>query len=212
MQLKLTGKKILLLCERLDIAQFLHVYLKFLHKQGHTLPDYQIINLDGLERMPAVRQKLLAQSSWAQVEKVILFADATHRIRSKMLEVYRAIDSLFALDKVQRDYYLFPGKRPTGRWEKGFLECLLLDNLCPKSAENLHPNIMRFVVEDFLFTVNANRGRDYKLANHSRHSLCAYLSGTEKFAGLRLAEAAFYGAFLLHASAFEGLKLFLLDL
>ena len=39
----ITGE-VLLLCERLDMAQFMHAYLRHLFKQGISLPNMQIVN------------------------------------------------------------------------------------------------------------------------------------------------------------------------
>jgi hypothetical protein len=46
-QSSITGE-IILLCERLEIAQFMHAYLRYLFKQGLELPHMQIINYQGV--------------------------------------------------------------------------------------------------------------------------------------------------------------------
>jgi hypothetical protein len=56
------------------------------------------------------------------------------------------------------------------------------------------------------------RGKDNRFVNSSKNFLYSYLSGTEKFVGLRLGEAAAKGAFDLDNENFEGLREFLIKL
>jgi hypothetical protein len=50
------------------------------------------------------------------------------------------------------------------------------------------------------------RGKGNRFVNSSRNFLYSYLSGTEKFVGLRLGEAAAKGAFDLENEVFKDLR------
>ena len=43
--LKAVPKQILVLCERLDIAAFVDIYIKYLRTDGVVIPNVRIINL-----------------------------------------------------------------------------------------------------------------------------------------------------------------------
>ena len=49
-QLSINGE-LLLLCERMEMARFLHVYLQYLFRQGVSLPTLQILNYRSLEQL-----------------------------------------------------------------------------------------------------------------------------------------------------------------
>lgn len=192
--------EILLLCERVDIAQFISVYIKLLQKEGHNIPECRIINFQGFNRLDNCLEKLL--SAEYQLKKAILFADATGAIRKRQLILYRAANHRLLKDGAETEYFMFPGKRPTGRWNKGYLEDLLLQTLYPDNE----CCCLKSMAEDYMLSVNNTRGKDNLFVNQNRYLLCACLAGMRRFAGLRLAEAACLGAFDLQHEGFGSLK------
>lgn len=204
-QSSITGE-VLLLCERLEIAQFMHAYLRFLFKQGITLPNMQIINYQGFEKLPALAQRLNRLEGSAQVSKVLFLADADDK-QSERQQIFFAVRDAAFFAKVKAcHYFFFLGRKPNKRWQRGYLEDALWQALEQETAEyndfyNLHN-----MSEEYLLLVNNNRGREHRLQNYRRHLLYTYFAATEKYVGLRLGEAALAGAFDLHHRVFDSLR------
>ena len=92
------------------------------------------------------------------------------------------------------------------------MEDLLLPVLKHDTAEVEEFYNLRNITYEFLFSVNNCRGKERRLVNHSRNFLYSYFSGTEKFVGMRLGEAAAKGAFDLEDEGFKDLREFLTGL
>lgn len=204
-QSSITGE-IILLCERLEIAQFMHAYLRYLFKQGLELPHMQIINYQGVGRLQELSQRLAKLAGSRQVRKVLLLADADEQSDERMQEFFAVRDNEFFKTVPECRHFFFPGRRPTKRWQQGYLEDALWQALRHDTAEyndfyNLHN-----MSAEYLLVVNNNRGREHRLANYNRHLLYTYFAATEKYVGLRLGEAAQAGAFDLQHPVFDSLK------
>lgn len=209
---KQLSHKIILLCERLDIAQFISVYIEHLRKRKLHIPAVKIINLGGIGKMTAVLAAITRQPWFSEVEKVILFADATNKRQNREHELYRAQLHSFLKQFACYSYFLFPHKTAAGRWQAGFLEDVLLAVLKMETSECCNYYNLKNMTDDFLLSVNNARGKEHHLVNYSRHFLCTYLAGTSKYAGLRLAEAAQKGAFDLESGKFKDLREVLMEL
>lgn len=206
------NEEVLLLCERTDIAQFLHVYIRHLFKQGVAMNNVQIINYNGMERLPGVLQRIEKLEGFERVRKALIIADSEENIRSKSQRLGSIIrhSCLVRLEYCQ--HYFFPGRRSSRGWNHGYLEDVLLQVLQQESSEECGYYNLYNITADFLLSVNGCRGRERRLKNESRHMLCGYLSGTDKYAGMRIAEAAQFGAFDLDNKKFDSLKQYLLGL
>mgnify|MGYP000019439060 FL=1 len=203
---------VLLLCERIDIAQFLHVYIKHLFKQGVPMNHVQIINFENMEKLPRILKHLENMDGFDQVQKALIVADSEDNIRSKSHKIGSIIRHSHFVNLEYCQYYFFPGKRSARGWHHGYLEDVLLEVLRQDSSEECgHYNLYN-ITADFLLSVNGCRGREFRLKNESRHLLCGYLAGTDKYAGMRIAEAAHYDAFDLDSKKFDSLKQYLLKL
>lgn len=204
-------EEVLLLCERTDIAQFLHIYIRHLFKQGVPMNNVQIINFESMEKLPITLKRLEKMDGFDKVRKALIIADSEDSIRSKSNRIGSIIRHS-SLVNLECQHYFFPGKRSTRGWYHGYLEDVLLDVLKQDSSEECgHLNLYN-ITADFLLSVNGCRGREYRLKNESRHLLCGYLAGTDKYAGMRIAEAAHLGAFDLDSKKFDSLKEYLLRL
>ncbi len=204
--------EVLLLCERLEIAQFMHAYLRHLFKQGETLPHMQIINYQSLDKLHDVTQRLKLLDSGIKVRKVLLVADADARYDERLQQFFAVRDNDFLKNVAECKHYFFPGRKSNKKWRRGYLEDVLWETLRQETSEyNDYYNLHNMSAE-YLLLVNNNRGREHKLQNYSRHLLYTYFAATEKYVGLRLGEAALAGAFDLQHAAFNSLRESILSL
>ena len=208
---KAVPQTIIALCERIDIAAFIDVYIKHLRNQGMEIPKMRIINLQELENLPQYLEDLKQFAELANIGKVLIFADATKKRLDAQYFITAALKRSF-LQNLEHDYYLFPCKSEKGNWTPGFLDDLLLPALSQESSEECEFYNLYSITHEFLFSVQNCRGKGNRFGNVSRNFLYSYLSGTEKFVGLRLGEAAAKGAFDLDNENFEDLREFLIKL
>ena len=208
---KAVPQTIIALCERIDIAAFVDVYIKYLRTQGMEMPKVRIVNLQELENLPQYLDDLEQFVEPANIGKVLVFADASKKRLERQYFITTALQRSFLQD-LEYDFYLFPRKSEKGNWTPGFMEDLLLPTLSQESSEECEFYNLHSITHEFLFSVQNCRGKGNRFVNTSRNFLYSYLSGTEKFVGLRLGEAAAKGAFDLENEAFEDLKEFLKNL
>ena len=205
---KAVPQTIIALCERIDIAAFVDVYIKYLRTQGMEIPKVRIVNLQELENLLQYLDDLEQFLEPANIGKVLIFADASKKRLERQYFITAALQRSF-LQKLEYDFYLFPRKSEKGNWTPGFMEDLLLPALSQESSEECEFYNLHSVTHEFLFSVQNCRGKGNRFANVSRNFLYSYLSGTEKFVGLRLGEAAAKGAFDLGHESFKDLKEFI---
>ena len=205
---KAVPQTIIALCERIDVVAFVDVYIKYLRTQGVKIPKVRIINLQELENLPQYLEDLEQFAVPANISKVLIFADATKKRLDTQYFITAALKRSF-LQNLEYDFYLFPRKSAKGNWVPGFLEDLLLPALSQESSEECEFYNLHSVTHEFLFSVQNCRGKGNRFVNSSRNFLYSYLSGTEKFVGLRLGEAAAKGAFDLENEVFRDLREFL---
>lgn len=205
---KAVPQTIIALCERIDIAAFVDVYIKYLRTQGMEMPKVRIVNLQELENLPQYLDDLEQFVEPANIGKVLVFADASKKRLERQYFITAALQRSF-LQNLEYDFYLFPRKSEKGNWTPGFLEDLLLPTLSQESSEECEFYNLHSVTHEFLFSVQNCRGKDNRFVNSSRNFLYSYLSGTEKFVGMRLGEAAAKGAFDLEHECFNDLKEFI---
>ena len=200
--------QVLVLCERLDIAAFIDVYIKYLRNQGVSIPKVRIINLQCLDNLPQYLQDVKEEELLSEYRKVVLFADAgTKRLETEHF-LYSVKQHSFLVD-VDYDLYLFPKKSAAGNWSLGFMEDLLVPALKQETSECCYFYNLHNIAHEYIFSVNNSRGKGNRLVNYSRNFLYGYFAGTERFVGLRLGEAAAKGAFDLDHEGFKGLRKFL---
>lgn len=194
--------ELLLLCERMEMARFLRVYLHHLFRQGLMLPKVQFYCYRSMEQLPLVVEQLPAMDGSGQVRKVVLFADAGDNVdaRRNIMDIVR--DSAFLATREYCAHFFFPGKGRGRRWRKGCLEDLLLEALA-EADTGMQLGLLN-VAREYLFSVDNVRGKMFPQSG--RRLLHTYLAGTEEYAGLSLSEAAQAGAFNLDSAALAGLR------
>ena len=205
---KAVPQTIIALCERIDIAAFVDVYIKYLRTQGMEIPKVRIVNLQELGNLPQYLDDLVQFAKPANIGKVLVFADASKKRLERQYFITAALQRSF-LQKLEYDFYLFPRKSEKGNWTPGFMEDLLLPALSQESSEECEFYNLHSVTHEFLFSVQNCRGKGNRCVNASRNFLYSYLSGTEKFVGMRLGEAAAKGAFDLENDTFRDLREFM---
>ena len=205
---KAVPQTIIALCERIDIAAFVDVYIKYLRTQGMEMPKVRIVNLQELENLPQYLDDLEQFVEPANIGIVLIFADASKKRLERQYFITAALQRSFLQD-LEYDFYLFPRKSAKGNWTPGFMEDLLLPALSQESSEECEFYNLHSITHEFLFSVQNCRGKGNRFVNSSRNFLYSYLSGTEKFVGLRLGEAAAKGAFDLGHESFKDLKEFI---
>ena len=205
---KAVPQTIIALCERIDIAAFIDVYIKYLRTQGMEVPKVRIVNLQELENLPQYLDDLEQFVEPANIGKVLVFADASKKRLERQYFITAALQRSF-LQKLEHDLYLFPRKSAKGNWTPGFMEDLLLPTLSQESSEECEFYNLHSITHEFLFSVQNCRGKGNRFVNTSRNFLYSYLSGTEKFVSLQLGEAAAKGAFDLGHESFKDLKEFI---
>lgn len=205
---KAVPKQILVLCERLDIASFVDVYIKYLRTEGVAIPNVRIINLQYLDNLPHYLQGLEKAEDFFDIGKVLLIADAGIKRLETEHFLYSTKQHSFLVD-FDYELYLFPKKSAAGNWSPGFMEDLLVPALKQETSECCYFYNLHNIAHEYIFSVNNSRGQKNRIVNYSRNFLYGYFAGTEKFVGLRLGEAAAKGAFDLNHEGFNDLREFL---
>lgn len=205
---KAVPKQILVLCERLDIAAFVDIYIKYLRTDGVAIPNVRIINLQCLDNLPQYMQGLEKAEDFFDIGKVLLIADAGIKRLETEHFLYSVKQHSFLVD-FDYELYLFPKKSAAGNWSPGFMEDLLVPALKQETSECCYFYNLHNIAHEYIFSVNNSRGQKNRIVNYSRNFLYGYFAGTEKFVGLRLGEAAAKGAFDLEHEGFKDLREFL---
>ena len=201
----ITGE-VLLLCERVEMAQFMHAYLRHLFKQGISLPNMQIVNYQSIDKLDLLTKRLIQLKGREIVRKAVFFADAADERERRMQKFFAVRDNTFFREVEYCTHFFFPGKKATKRWQKGYLEDMLLQSLRRESSECSDYYNLYNMSAEYLQSVNCCRGRENRLVNYSRHLLYTYLAGTDRYVGMRLGEAALAGAFDLEHPCYASLK------
>ena len=204
-------QKIVVLCERIDIASFVDNYTKYLRKQGNNIPEFRIVNIQKLENFPAYLDRLERTESFKSIEKIVLVADAGARRLVTEHFIFKTKKNSF-LENFNFELFLFPKKSAAGNWTPGFMEDLLLSALKQDTSECSYFYNLHNITREYIFSVHNSRGKENHFVNYNRNFLYSYFSGTEKFVGLRLGEAAEKGAFDLEHEGFKDLREFLTQL
>lgn len=194
----------LLLCERREIAQFAQGYIQYLRKKDIRLPQFQLVNFWGIEKLSSLARQLQAEKGSGSVQRIIILADAQADLeeRRKKLETVRGSEYFAKVPDYA--YYLFPGRLQGKRWRQGYLEDLLLQTLRMETADGGELVNLLNVSREYLLSVNNYRRE--KLSNPSRNLLYAYLAATEKYVGLNLPDAIKLNAFDLEHESFACLR------
>ena len=155
-QLTINGE-LLLLCERLEMAQFVHVYLQYLFRQGVNLPPVQLFNYRGLEQLAGLAERLPKIPGSSQVEKILIFADAQDDLDNRKNAILDVRSSCFFRTRDNCAHFFFPGRRTGKRWRNGYLEDLLLETLAADACEGSDLHNLLNMAREYLMSVEQMR-------------------------------------------------------
>lgn len=155
-QLVINGE-ILLLCERMEMARFLHVYLQYLFRQGLSLPQVQILNYRSLEQLAELAERLPRIVGSDQVRKVGIFLDAQGDFENRNNVILDVRSSVFFGTREQCAHFFFPGRQAGRRWLNGYLEDLLLATLKEESSEGSDFHNQINMAREYLVSVEQMR-------------------------------------------------------
>ena len=203
--------EIITLCERIDIAVFIDVYAKYLRNQGLDIPRMRIINIQTLDNLLSYLKRVEQAEGFENIKKIILIADAGARRLVTEHTIFKAKTNSF-IENFNFAVFLFPKKSAAGNWTPGFMEDLLLPALKQDTSECSYFYNLYNITREYIFSVHNSRGKENHFVNYNRNFLYSYFSGTERFVGLRLGEAAAKGAFDLEHEGFKDLRGFLIRL
>ena len=102
---KAVPQTIIVLCERIDIAAFVDVYIKYLRTQGMEIPKVRIVNLQELENLPQYLENLEQFAEPANIAKVLVFADASKKRLERQYFITAALQRSF-LQKLEYDFFI----------------------------------------------------------------------------------------------------------
>lgn len=173
----ITGE-VLLLCERVEMAQFMHAYLRHLFKQGISLPNMQIVNYQSIDKLDLLTKRLIQLEGREIVQKAVFFADAADERERRMQKFFAVRDNTFFRGVEYCTHFFFPGKKANKRWQKGYLEDMLLQSLRLESSECSDYYNLYNMSAEYLQSVNCCRGRENRLVNYSRH--CTHIWQEQK--------------------------------
>ncbi|OBZ32403.1 DUF3226 domain-containing protein [Megasphaera sp. DISK 18] len=216
-----------ILCEGRDEELFLRYYIEYLVER-HIVPDtFNIIDLGGNEDLRKKLRKRKFPSSipffdnYDRMRGFLIIRDAesdaggaAQSLQHHMNEafgIHIQLDGQFVQnpDGIRFGFVLLPGKNAEGDFCDGTLE----DLCCQILKEN--PN--EFSGEDlltlsnsYLDTVEHERGTSLRTAH--KNKLHAYFSGTDRFVGLKIGEAARAQCFDFSSPVLDFLKEALIEL
>lgn len=130
----ITGE-VLLLCERLEMAQFMHAYLRHLFKQGISLPNMQIINYQGIDKLGLLTKRLIQLEGREIVRKAVFFADAADERGRRMQKFFAVRDNTFFREVEYCTHFSFPAKNLLNVGKKAIWR-ICCCNRCGRKAPN----------------------------------------------------------------------------
>ncbi|MBS6256766.1 DUF3226 domain-containing protein [Megasphaera massiliensis] len=210
-----------ILCEGRDEELFLRCYVSHL-VEGKVVPDtFNIINLGGNEELQRKLRVLHSVEHYDHMQGFLIIRDAEASAVNAAQSLQKSMNAAFGIDIpldgqfVQNPdgicfgFVLLPGKTTEGDFCDGTLE----DLCCQILKEN--PN--EFSGEDlltlsnsYLYTVEHERGTSLRTAH--KNKLHAYFSGTDRFVGMKIGEAARAKCFDFSSPALGFLKKALIEL
>lgn len=155
-QLVINGE-LLLLCERMEMAKFLQVYLQYLFRQGLSLPQVQLLNYRSMEQLEELAERLPRIPGSNQVRRVGIFADAQEDLENRNNVILDVRSSAFFGSREYCAHFFFPGRKPGRRWLNGYLEDLLLATLKADVGESNAVHNQLNMAREYLVSVEQLR-------------------------------------------------------
>ena len=210
-----------ILCEGVDEKNFLCCYIEYLiaHK---VVPDtFYIINLGGNEELLDQLEQFPALDHYELMRGFLIIRDAESDAGGAAQSVQHHMNEAFGID-IQLDgqfvqnpdgirfgFVLLPGKNAEGDFCDGTLEDLCCHILKENPNEFSGKGLLT-LSNNYLDIVEYERGTSLRTAH--KNQLHAYFSGTDRFVGMKIGEAASAKCFDFSSPTLDFLKEALIEL
>jgi hypothetical protein len=210
-----------ILCEGRDEELFLRCYVSHL-VEGKVVSDtFNIINLGGNEELQKKLRVLHSVEHYDRMRGFLIIRDAESDAGGAAQSLQHHMNEAFGID-IQLDgqfvqnpdgirfgFVLLPGKNTEGDFCDGTLEDLCCQILKENPNEFSGESLLT-LSNAYLETVEHERG--ISLRTTHKNKLHAYFSGTDRFVGLKIGEAARAQCFDFSSPALDFLKEALIEL
>lgn len=204
-----------ILCEGRDEKSFLCCYIEYLVAHKIVTNPFNVIDLGGNEELRKTLRLFPSLENYELMKGFLIIRDAESNARGAVQSLQRHMNQAFGID-IQLDgqfvqnsdgirfgFVLLPGKNAEGDFCDGTLE----DLCCHILKEN--PN--EFTGEALLTLSNSYlekvvQRREHPLRTAHKNQLHAYFSGTDRFVGMKIGEAARAKCFDFSSPALDFLK------
>lgn len=210
-----------ILCEGRDEELFLRCYVSHL-VEGKVAPDtFNIINLGGNEELQKKLRVLHSVEYYDHMQGFLIIRDAEASAVNAARSLQKSMNAAFDMDipldgrftqnseGIRFGFVLLPGKNDEGDFCDGTLEDLCCQIL-RESPKEFSGNDLLKLSHSYLEAVEQKRQTPLRTAH--KNQLHAYLSGTDRFVGLKIGEAARVQCFDFSSPALDFLKEALIQL
>lgn len=195
-----------ILCEGQDEKNFLIWYLEYLKKNEQTFQDkHNIIDFGGNEDLERTLKTISLTDFYDDMKSFLIIRDAERDVEVAIKFLKAQIKRNWNInleadgapkknsDGVKVGFFLLPGMNESGNFRNGTLEDLCLELVQIPSRENISAKDIYSLTLEFLTEIKNRRNIDFSRIHKNR--IHALLSGTDKFVGMKIGEAAKSGAF-----------------
>ena len=194
-----------IICEGKDEKKFLINYLKYLKKTNDSFQDcHRIIDFGGIDDVRQGLQNIKSIRHYGKMKSFLIIRDAEKDAIGAIDSVVSVIKKVWGVDLghdggIQQDdtgvkigFFLFPGMGDDGKFRNGTLEDLCVD-LLRDFEEPISAKDLLTLTDDYLR--NITKCRKKEMVRHHKNRIHVFFSGTDKFVGSKIGEAADMGAF-----------------
>lgn len=203
----------LLLCEGVDEYYFLITYLNnYLIKQNPACDNIEVRDFGGNEELEKYLKSLSKMDGFEKVKSIAVIRDAEkdcNAAKESLERIFCSIDKEIKNVLSEEPYYLLPHKNGSC-WQNGTLEDLCIKILKDNADDALSAKKLKEHAEAYAAHIEADRKRP--LIRKHKNLLHTYLSGTDKYVGMKIGEAAKSGCFDWESNVLADLKNFILTL
>lgn len=213
----------IIFCEGMDEKQWLIYYLNYLRPE-YSLPDrFLVHDLGGNEQLLNAISNIPKLDHYSTAQAILFIRDAeknhqqaiqalSTRIRTSFpFENLTSSDSQSlscgvwykTMDDIRIGFTLFPGKNTQGNFDNGTLEDLCLSILKHQPGEISISQLQQLSTQ---YIENIQNYRHSPFRTLHKNKLHAYFSGTDRFVGMKIGEAAKAGCFDFSHQKLDALK------
>jgi len=194
-----------IICEGKDEKKFLINFLEYLKKTNDSFQDcHRIIDFGGIDDVRQGLQNIKNIRHYGKMKSFLIIRDAEKDAMGAIDSVISIIKKVWGVDLgidggIQQDdtgvkigFFLFPGMGENGKFRDGTLEDLCVD-LLRDFEEPISAKEILALTDEYLR--NITKIREKEMIRHHKNRIHVFFSGTDKFVGSKIGEAADKGAF-----------------